>query len=125
MPAALGATTQAAVQVAQAAQAVSQHAASLHAAAEVHAAKADAATSQVQSLQATAQVRQWCSEQLDLAQEISRGSYSFLLVFLSAHPLASFVLTLLGRALAWCIRRVWRLMLLLLLLCCTGPLCVR
>jgi len=58
VPAALGATTQAAVQVAQAAQAVSQHAASLHAAAEVHAAKADAATSQVQSLQATAQVRQ-------------------------------------------------------------------
>jgi hypothetical protein len=50
-------TTQAAVQVAQAAHAVHQQAASLHAAAEVHAAKAHAATSQVQSLQATAQVR--------------------------------------------------------------------
>jgi hypothetical protein len=56
VPDAVGATTQAAVQVAQAAQAVSQQAASLHAAAEVHAAKAHAATSQVQSLQATAQV---------------------------------------------------------------------
>lgn len=55
--AAVGVTTQAAVQVAQAAQAVSQQAASLHAAAEVHAAKAHAATSQVQSLHATAQVR--------------------------------------------------------------------
>jgi hypothetical protein len=57
VPSAVGVTTQAAVQVAQAAQAVSQQAASLHAAAEVHAAKAHAATSQVQSLQATAQVR--------------------------------------------------------------------
>lgn len=56
VPDAVGVTTQAAVQVAQAAQAVSQQAASLHAAAEVHAAKAHAATSQVQSLQATAQV---------------------------------------------------------------------
>lgn len=56
VPSAVGVTTQAAVQVAQAAQAVSQQAASLHAAAEVHAAKAHAATSQVQSLQATAQV---------------------------------------------------------------------
>lgn len=50
------ATTAVAVQVAQAAHAVHQQAASLHAAAEVHAQKAHEATSQVQSLQATAQV---------------------------------------------------------------------
>lgn len=50
------ATTTVAAQVAQAAHAVQQQAASLHAAAEVHAQKAHAATSQVQSLQATAQV---------------------------------------------------------------------
>lgn len=46
----------AAVQVAQAAQAVQQQAQSLHAAAEVHAQKAQEATSQVASLQATAHV---------------------------------------------------------------------
>jgi maltodextrin utilization protein YvdJ len=44
------------VQVAQAAQAVQQQAQSLHAAAEVHAQKAQEATSQVASLQATAHV---------------------------------------------------------------------
>jgi hypothetical protein len=52
----VSATTQVAAQVAQAAHAVHQQAASLHVAAEIHAAKAHAATSQVQSLQATAQV---------------------------------------------------------------------
>jgi hypothetical protein len=53
----MAATSQVAVQVAQAAQAVQQQAQSLQHAAEVHAQKAHAATSQVQSLQATAQVR--------------------------------------------------------------------
>jgi hypothetical protein len=46
--------------VAQAAQAVQQQAQSLHAAAEVHAQKAQEATSQVASLQATAHVSWWC-----------------------------------------------------------------
>jgi hypothetical protein len=59
----VAATSQAAVHVAQAAQAVQQQAQSLHAAAEVHAQKAQEATSQVASLQATAHVScrmLWC-----------------------------------------------------------------
>jgi hypothetical protein len=56
----VAATSQAAVHVAQAAQAVQQQAQSLHAAAEVHAQKAQEATSQVASLQATAHVSPGC-----------------------------------------------------------------
>jgi hypothetical protein len=59
VPGPVAATSQAAVQVAQAAQAVQQQAQSLHAAAEVHAQKAQEATSQVASLQATAHVSCW------------------------------------------------------------------